>query len=1143
MRKTAVMLTLALVAGLAPLMIAPGPAAAYPTGWTLQQEVCGSGATEVDVDAFDNYVYVVWRASDNVIYFRRSTDYGVTWDAPLVVAPNSVTNEGPVVCRGASAGYVYVLCTRKPLGVGYETWIYQSQNNGESFSNIYQTDGSSNRRYLDACRMPGTNEIIYVWSDDVSGTYEIRWGVITVNGTVSPQADQISPNGDGIAGTYPTVAGEGSNNILIAWQEAQGGGFDHAHLRCNMTTNRGAAWGESYSGNVPDNSNEPDHIARTPVAFWDTSPGGTPGVVYSGEDEDAGHYYAGRYRIGTGGWTPDNAASSNLFDTGAAFPYTAACGSDPADVLYRNSATRLSRYGVCDDFLGPESVYANTNSIASARSNEDIDYCAAVTSGGKVYVRRTDSQPPDTVTLTTPDFSGGNVYRNADFTIECAGAVDDYKVTGTDLAAGQTQYDNGIEKVTYLYTINEVVWNPLPCIGGNNEAFGQPFMKDVNTEGLDQTRMLIRATPKDSAGNTFTYETPAYIYIDKQDPVSSLDVAGTLGTNGIYRSNVSCTIIPADYTPDYSEYRIENLDNGQIDSNWTRQVGPFPLTEGHWKVHYRSADKAGNVETTKYQNVTVDKTGPVCSVTRPAKDTIQTGYYSDDYFRITGTGTDANGLSWSAIYIDGALKYQTGSDFNMSWTWDLEGVTPGQHAIMVKAKDRAGNQGSFSKNVLVDSVAENWYFAEGNTLPEMDEYLSIMNPGDEPVNYQVTFMCEDGSVYTKDRSMAPYQRDSISVKNEIPQGKVGVSTQIHANNKKSIVAERPMYFVYKQGVPGFNFKGGHDVVGVNVLQKTWYFAEGTTRKGDADNNSFDEWILLQNPGSQTATVNILYMLSTGENVNRSYQVGPQSRKTVEVAADVGINQDVSAKVTSDVDIMAERAMYFNYRGYAVDGSNVVGATGPSNEWHFAEGTTRSGYQEWLTIQNPNDTPAVCTITFYSTEGTMITKKRTVAPRTRDTVDVKGYVGDYKDISTSLVSDVPVIVERPMYFIYGADQGKYWTGGESALGNPAPGYEYYVAEGTTITDFDTYYTMMNPRTDQDVKVQVQYVFPDGSTQNAEYWIEKHSRITIDVRSATGRASDVSGSIWAGTPIVVERPMYFNYQQRITGGHVASGYGVD
>ncbi|MBU1672361.1 MAG: hypothetical protein KKF41_10275 [Actinobacteria bacterium] len=1145
MRKTLVLL-LVVAAAVSAAFLGPWlpRVHAYPAGWTLQQEVCGSGATECDVDSFDNYVYVVWRASSNNIYFRRSTDYGVTWDAPLVVAPNTVENEGPVVIRGASAGFVYVLCTRKPSSSTYRTYIYKSENNGQSFSQIYESNGTSNRRYLDACRMPGTNEIIYVYSDDIDGVYEVHWGIITVNGTVSPQANDATwPDADGIAGTYPTVAAEGTFNILVAWQEAQGGGHTHTHLRCNMSTDRGQTWGATYSGHIPDNDDEAAYIQRQPVAFWDTNPGGVPGVVYSCENSGApGTYFAGRYRIGTGGWDPDNTAGSNRENTGAYMPYSAACGSETTDVFCRNSSGFLHLDGVASNFLGAETIYNGANCIAAAHSNEGIDYCAAVTSGGKVYARRTDTRAPDTLNITAPDYSDGNTYRNANFLVECAGASDDFNVTGTDLV-GPTQYDNGLEKTTYLFTINGADWFDLPCVEGSNMAVDPPWARTIDTTGFDQVRMLLRATATDSAGNNFTYDAPAYTYIDKQAPQSSLDVAGTLGDNGIYRSNVQVTIISDDYTPDYSEYKLENLDTGQVDSNWTRQVGPFPLTEGHWKVHYRSADKAGNVEATKFGAITVDKTGPVCSVTRPSKDTIQTGYYSDDTFRITGTGTDPNGLSWSAIYVDGAKKYETASAFNMSWTWDLEGVPEGNHTIQVKARDSAGNNGSTSKTVFVGNVAKDWYFAEGNTLPEFDEWLSVLNPGDQPCRYQITFMLENGETRVFERLMNPHQRDTVRVKDYIEEGHTGVSIKLHSDSQ-AIVAERPMYFVYKYGVAGYNWKGGHDVVGVNVPQKQWYFAEGTTRLGDADGNAFEEWLLLQNPSdTQTANVAITYMLGSGQNVLRSYQVAPHSRRTVEVAGDVGINQDVSAAVSSDVAIMAERAMYFNYHGFAVDGSNVVGATGASTSWDFAEGCTQPGYQEWITIQNPNQVPAECTINYMTGEGETHLVKKTVAPMSRYTVDVLGDVGGNQDVAASLSSDVPVIAERPMYFIYGMDSGKYWNGGESAVGNPGPSTEYFIAEGTTISEFDTYYTLMNPDGSKTCKVDVDYMFADGTTQTAEYWIEPHSRITINVRSAINRNADVSGSISAGFPIVIERPMYFNYRETITGGHDACGYGVD
>jgi hypothetical protein len=137
---------------------------------------------------------------------------------------------------------------------------------------------------------------------------------------------------------------------------------------------------------------------------------------------------------------------------------------------------------------------------------------------------------------------------------------------------------------------------------------------------------------------------------------------------------------------------------------------------------------------------------------------------------------------------------------------------------------------------------------------------------------------------------------------------------------------------------------------------------------------------------------------------------------------------------------------------------------------------------------------------------------------------------------------PVIAERPMYFIYGMDSGKCWNGGESAVGNPGPSTQYFLAEGTTIQGFDTYYTLMNPE-DDSCKVVVQYIFGDGSEIANEHWIEPHSRLTIDVRSAVQRNSDVSGTVLASFPIVIERPMYFDYKGAIQGGHNGVGYGVD
>jgi hypothetical protein len=86
--------------------------------------------------------------------------------------------------------------------------------------------------------------------------------------------------------------------------------------------------------------------------------------------------------------------------------------------------------------------------------------------------------------------------------------------------------------------------------------------------------------------------------------------------------------------------------------------------------------------------------------------------------------------------------------------------------------------------------------------------------------------------------------------------------------------------------------------------------------------------------------------------------------------------------------------------------------------------------------------------------------------------------------------------------------------------------------------------MNPDDKKGCNVVIEYVFGDGTSQIEEYWLPPHARTTINVRDAIKKEANVSGSITASFPIAIERPMYFDYDNRgLTGGHDVNGYGVD
>jgi len=308
---------------------------------------------------------------------------------------------------------------------------------------------------------------------------------------------------------------------------------------------------------------------------------------------------------------------------------------------------------------------------------------------------------------------------------------------------------------------------------------------------------------------------------------------------------------------------------------------------------------------------------------------------------------------------------------------------------------------------------------------------------------------------------------------------------------------------------------------------TYFFAEGTTRPG------FDEWLCIQNSGDQNANVTITYMLETGTNIDNTMVVPAHSRSTVNVNAAVGPDHDVSARVTADRLIACERPMYFDYYGWT-GGHCTIGAQETSRLWYFAEGTTRSGFEEYLTIQNPSDRDARVDITYVLGNGTTVPGVAYVGARSRATVNVNAAVGPEQDVSMVVECDnVAIVAERPMYFNYHG-----LTGGHCVMGSNSLDTQWYFAEGTTRSGFDTYICLQNPY-NVDAVASLTFILGDGSTVVQPMLVPATSRQTLRVNDAIGPGQDVSTVVESDSLLLAERPMYFLYSGGWPGGHVATG----
>ncbi len=91
-------------------------------------------------------------------------------------------------------------------------------------------------------------------------------------------------------------------------------------------------------------------------------------------------------------------------------------------------------------------------------------------------------------------------------------------------------------------------------------------------------------------------------------------------------------------------------------------------------------------------------------------------------------------------------------------------------------------------------------------------------------------------------------------------------------------------------------------------------------------------------------------------------------------------------------------------------------------WYFAEGYTGEGFKQWLTLQNPGSTSANVTIQYRYRSGGGKTQSITVGANSRETIDVNSIVGSDQEVSTKIISDQPIIAERPMYFNFNGISG-------------------------------------------------------------------------------------------------------------------------
>jgi len=342
-----------------------------------------------------------------------------------------------------------------------------------------------------------------------------------------------------------------------------------------------------------------------------------------------------------------------------------------------------------------------------------------------------------------------------------------------------------------------------------------------------------------------------------------------------------------------------------------------------------------------------------------------------------------------------------------------------------------------------------WYLPEGTTQPEFQTYLTILNPQTDTVLATITYSVEGSTApVVKTRSLPGSSRTTIDVVDPASPGSLGqkvsgVSMIVSSPAESPIVVERPLYFDHNFGgalgvVNGATAKAGARFSQTSPGSLT--FAEGN---GLPD---FEQFFTVLNTENRAGTLTISYLVEgLTSPVVRTCALPALARATINVSslnsagafqscalgrenAGTAVSKGVGAVLSADVAIAAERPMYFVRDfpeiGLTNGGHDVFGVADPqeaSNEFFFAEGSTRSGFDQFWTIANPNANSIDVTVEYYFQAGTRANESLTytVPANSRRTVQVfnpaDNGVGREFDFGARAFSDGPLFsIERPFY---------------------------------------------------------------------------------------------------------------------------------
>lgn len=240
----------------------------WNTGYSMNPSIC--------VDSTDN-IYVLWQddtPGDSEIYFKCSTNGGGTWSSLQRLTWNSRDSSNPRI-KSSAGSTLHIVWHERLNSTNYEIYYKKSTNGGMNWNPPTRLTWTSNKAMYPEITVEPAGNIHVAWEYGDIGDKEIYYKQSLDDGNTWSTVSRLTWMGG--ESRDPTITADVYGTIAIAWNDDNSGNYD---IYYKESTDNGQTWTPL------------DRITWTSGSTWKpflgTGPSGALHLVYT--ENSAGNY-------------------------------------------------------------------------------------------------------------------------------------------------------------------------------------------------------------------------------------------------------------------------------------------------------------------------------------------------------------------------------------------------------------------------------------------------------------------------------------------------------------------------------------------------------------------------------------------------------------------------------------------------------------------------------------------------------------------------------------------------------------------------------------------------------------------------------------------------------------------------------------